>query len=71
MRVGLVTACWKPVINGVTRMVDAYKNVLESKGHEVALFAFGEPDEAGNLLVNEPNCICQSVACPLHLSHEV
>lgn len=50
MRVGLVTACWKPVINGVTRMVDAYKNVLESKGHEVALFAFGEPDAAGEAL---------------------
>lgn len=47
MRIGMVTACYKPVINGVTRMVSAYKEHLEAAGQEVTVFTWGEPDPAG------------------------
>ena len=50
MRIGMVTACYKPVINGVTRMVSLYKEHLEAAGHEVTIFTLGDPDpddEAG------------------------
>jgi glycosyltransferase involved in cell wall biosynthesis len=48
MRIGMVTACYKPVINGVTRMVSLYKQRLEALGHEVTVFTLGEPDPAGD-----------------------
>ena len=48
MRIGMVTACYKPVINGVTRMVSLYKEHLEKTGHEVTVFTLGEPDPAGD-----------------------
>ncbi|MCA9925802.1 MAG: glycosyltransferase [Anaerolineales bacterium] len=60
MRIGMVTACYKPVINGVTRMISLYKQVLESMGHEVYVFTLGEPDPAGD----EPGVI-RSAAVPL------
>ena len=44
MRIGMVTACYKPVINGVTRMVSLYKAHLEAAGHEVTIFTLGDPD---------------------------
>ena len=44
MRIGMVTACYKPVINGVTRMVSLYKTHLEAAGHEVTIFTLGDPD---------------------------
>ena len=47
MRIGMVTACYKPVINGVTNMVFLYKRHLEEAGHEVTIFTLGEPDPAG------------------------
>jgi glycosyltransferase involved in cell wall biosynthesis len=47
MQIGLVTACYKPMINGVTRMVSLYKQHLEALGHEVTVFTLGEPDPAG------------------------
>lgn len=47
MKIGMVTACYKPVINGVTRMVTLYKAELEAAGHEVTVFTLGEPDPAG------------------------
>ncbi len=47
MRIGMVTACYKPVINGVTRMVSLYKQRLEELGHEVTIFTLGEPDPDG------------------------
>ena len=50
MRIGMVTACYKPVINGVTRMVALYKQHLEAAGHEVTVFTLGEPDPAGDEL---------------------
>lgn len=47
MRIGMVTACYKPVINGVTRMVSLYKQHLEAAGYDVTIFTLGEPDPAG------------------------
>jgi glycosyltransferase involved in cell wall biosynthesis len=47
MRIGMVTACYKPVVNGVTRMIELYKQRLEELGHEVTVFTLGEPDPAG------------------------
>lgn len=48
MKIGMVTACYKPVINGVTRMVTLYKAELEDAGHEVIVFTLGEPDPQGD-----------------------
>ena len=60
MRIGMVTACYKPVINGVTRMVSLYKQQLEALGHEVYVFTLGEPDPAG-----EESRVIRSSAMPL------
>jgi 1,2-diacylglycerol 3-alpha-glucosyltransferase len=60
MRIGMVTAVYKPVVNGVTRMVALLKRELEAAGHEVTIFTFGEPDPAGD----EPGVI-RSPAIPL------
>ncbi len=43
MRIGLVTACYTPVINGVTRMVQLYRRELTARGHEVTVFTWGDP----------------------------
>ncbi len=48
MKIGMVTACYKPVTNGVTRMVSLYKKELEKRGHEVTIFTLGEADPAGD-----------------------
>lgn len=48
MRIGMVTACYKPVVNGVTRMIMLYKQHLEALGHEVTIFTLGDPDPAGD-----------------------
>lgn len=60
MKIGMVTACYKPVINGVTRMVTLYKEALERLGHEVTVFTLGEPDPAG-----EDDNVIRSPAMPL------
>lgn len=48
MRIGMVTACYKPVMNGVTRMVALYKESMEAAGHDVTVFTLGEPDPDGD-----------------------
>jgi glycosyltransferase involved in cell wall biosynthesis len=60
MRIGMVTACYKPVINGVTRMISLYKQCLEASDHEVTVFTLGDPDPAGD----EPGVV-RSPAIPL------
>lgn len=60
MKIGMVTACYKPVINGVTRMVTLYKEALEELGHEVTIFTLGDPDPAG-----EDDNVIRSPAIPL------
>ncbi len=47
MKIGMVTAVYKPVVNGVTHMVSLYKKYLEACGHEVTIFTLGDPDPAG------------------------
>jgi glycosyltransferase involved in cell wall biosynthesis len=60
MRIGMVTACYKPVINGVTKMISLYRAYLEEAGHEVTIFTLGNPDPAGE----EPGVV-RSPALPL------
>ena len=47
MHIGLITAAYKPVINGVTRMVALYKKHLEIAGHRVTVFTLGQEDTEG------------------------
>lgn len=44
MHIGMVTAIYKPVVNGVTRMVELYRQHLEAAGYEVTIFTLGAPD---------------------------
>lgn len=44
MHIGMVTAVYKPVVNGVTRMVELYREHLEAAGYEVTIFTLGDPD---------------------------
>lgn len=39
----MVTACYQPVINGVTQMLSLYQRHLTDMGHEVTIFTLGEP----------------------------
>jgi len=48
MHIGLVTASYMPVINGVTRMVALYKKHLEAAGHQATIFTFGEVEKWEN-----------------------
>lgn len=59
MKIGMVTAVYKPVVNGVTHMISLYKQSLEQLGHEVTIFTLGEPDPAGE----EPDVV-RSPAIP-------
>ena len=47
MKIGMVTSCYKPVVNGVTHMISLYKQELEALGHEVYVFTLGQPDPDG------------------------
>ncbi len=53
MKIGMVTAVYKPIVNGVTHMISLYKRQLEALGHEVTIFTLGDPDPAGD----EPDVI--------------
>lgn len=44
MRIGMVTACYYPVINGITRMLSLYQQHLTALGHEVTIFTLGDHD---------------------------
>lgn len=39
MNIGIFTECYKPTINGVVMSIEAFKNQLEKKGHQVFVFA--------------------------------
>jgi 1,2-diacylglycerol 3-alpha-glucosyltransferase len=60
MRIGMVTAVYKPVVNGVTRMISLYKTHLERMGHEVTIFTLGDPDPQG-----DENGVIRSPAIPV------
>ena len=59
MKIGMVTSCYKPVVNGVTHMVALYKQELEALGHDVYVFTLGQPDPAG-----EDSNVIRSPAIP-------
>ncbi len=46
LKIGMVTSCYHPVINGVVRMVEHYTKQLRQLGHEVTIFTFGPPAES-------------------------
>ncbi|MCA9985410.1 MAG: glycosyltransferase [Anaerolineales bacterium] len=60
MKIGLVTACYKPVVNGVTQMVALYQKYLTDLGLDVTIFTLGEPGPEGD----EPSVV-RSPAIPL------
>jgi 1,2-diacylglycerol 3-alpha-glucosyltransferase len=66
MQIGMITACYKPVVNGVTRMVSLYKSELEALGHEVTVFTLGRPDPNGD----EPGVV-RSPGLPLPLGYHL
>ena len=43
MHVGMVTAVYEPVVNGVTQMIAQYRRHLEAAGHRVTIFTLGDP----------------------------
>ncbi|MFN2127857.1 MAG: glycosyltransferase [Anaerolineales bacterium] len=43
MRIGMLADTYKPYISGVTNVIDLSKRYLESQGHEVFVFTFGDP----------------------------
>jgi 1,2-diacylglycerol 3-alpha-glucosyltransferase len=60
MHIGLVTACYEPVLNGVTRMVTLYKAHFEGAGHKVSVFTLG-----GQQNVEDEVNVYRSPALPL------
>jgi 1,2-diacylglycerol 3-alpha-glucosyltransferase len=44
MRIGMMVDTYKPYVSGVTNHVDLHKRALESAGHEVYVFTFGDED---------------------------
>jgi len=44
MRIGMITDAYKPYISGVTNYIALNKKQLESLGHEVFVFTFGDTD---------------------------
>lgn len=57
MRIGMVTACYDPVINGVTRMVSLYQQALENMGYEVTIFTLGTPQAGEMNVVRSPGIL--------------
>ncbi|UCG24207.1 MAG: glycosyltransferase [Chloroflexota bacterium] len=43
MRIGMLTACYDPVVNGVTQMIALYDRHLSAAGHRVTIFTLGAP----------------------------
>lgn len=43
LNIGMVTSCFYPVVNGVVRMIELYREQLEQLGHDVTIFSFGPP----------------------------
>lgn len=46
----MVTACYEPVLNGVTRSVMLYKVHLEARGHAVTVFTLGKSNRADGVV---------------------
>ncbi len=65
MRIGMLVDMYKPHLSGVTNHVDLTKRTLESLGHEVFVFTFGDEEEADD----EPGVV-RSPGLPLGLVAE-
>ncbi len=53
MRIGLLADIYTPHVSGVTHYISLNKQILESRGHEVFVFTFGDvdhPDEESNVI---------------------
>ena len=44
MRIGMMADAYKPYVSGITNYIDLNKRTLESAGHEVYVFTFGDMD---------------------------
>jgi len=44
MRIGMMVDTYKPYVSGITSYIDLNKRALESEGHEVYVFTFGDLD---------------------------
>ena len=44
MRIGMMADTYKPYVSGITNYIDINKRALESAGHEVYVFTFGDLD---------------------------
>ena len=44
MRIGMMADAYKPYVSGITNYIDLNKRALESMGHEVYVFTFGDMD---------------------------
>jgi glycosyltransferase involved in cell wall biosynthesis len=62
MKIALVTACYKPVINGVTRMVELLAHAFWQLGHQPLVFTVGPPQTSDK---DEPFPIRRSPGWPL------
>ncbi|MGA9531866.1 MAG: glycosyltransferase [Anaerolineales bacterium] len=55
MRIGMLADIYKPHVSGVTHYIDLNKQVLESRGHEVFVFTFGDvSDQEDDRVVRSP-----------------
>jgi glycosyltransferase involved in cell wall biosynthesis len=56
MHIGMLTACYHPVVNGVTQMVALYDRHLSAAGHQVTIFTLGAPlpGEDGSKVIRSP-----------------
>ncbi|HIE58282.1 MAG TPA: hypothetical protein EYP88_08640, partial [Anaerolineales bacterium] len=63
MRIGMLADAYKPYVSGVTNVIDLTKQYLESAGHDVYVFTFGDEDYQDD----EPNII-RSPGLPLKVS---
>ncbi len=50
MNIGHITACYTPVINGVTRMIALYQAELNRAGHTATIFTLGQPQPEPQVL---------------------
>jgi len=50
MRIGMMADAYKPYVSGITNYIDINKRTLESAGHEVYVFTFGDMDYQDNEL---------------------
>src|SRR5512135_1982366 len=44
MRIGMMADAYKPYVSGITNYIDLNKRMLETLGHEVYVFTFGDMD---------------------------